>query len=139
MFGKYRTLLIFWASLLLVSLVALFWGLRQMQSGSNLLVPPITPPLQPEDGTEGKPPVGIGGDGDDAGAIPWALILSAATAVVSAAGFVGTTFFALRADRRDTALHDLQIASLRAEIERQELEIARLRRDQTLPPEKNSK
>lgn len=134
MAGKVRTLLLFWAVLLLVSLLILIVGLRQASHALSIGVPPLTLPMQPEDAGEGTPPDG-GTDSGEANA-PWMLGLSVVTAVVSAAGFVATTFFALRTDRRETALHELQLANLRAEIERQALEIERLRRNRPAPSHK---
>jgi len=131
MFGKYRVvLLVFWGILLLVSLLALALGLQRASRPIEVSLPPL---LQPEAGEDGGP--AAGGDEGAAQEASWTLALSVFTAVISAAGFIGTTFFALRSDRRQAALHDLQVANLRAEIERQELEIERLWREQAAPPD----
>lgn len=134
MVGKVRTLLLFWAVLLLVSLLILIVGLRQASQALSIGVPPLTLPMQPDDAAEGTLPDG-GGEGG-ANNASWMLGLSVVSAAVSAAGFVVTTFFALRTDRRETALHDLQVANLRAEIARQALEIERLQRNRPAPPQK---
>ena len=57
-------------------------------------------------------------------------MLAIVTAVASGGGFIATTYFAIREDRRDVALHDLQIESLKREIAHKDLEIARLRQEQ---------
>jgi hypothetical protein len=56
------------------------------------------------------------------------LLLAGVSALISAAGFMTTTYFALRSDRRQTAQTELEVQSLALEIERQRLEIDRLRR-----------
>ena len=60
----------------------------------------------------------------------WSLILSTVSAFISAAGFMATTYFAMRNDRRQTALTELEIQKLANEVERQRLEIEDLRRKQ---------
>ncbi len=65
----------------------------------------------------------------------WTLLLAAVSAFISAAGFMTTTYFALRNDRRQVAQTELEIQSLALEIERQRLEIDRLRRLQQNYPE----
>jgi hypothetical protein len=129
MFGKTRALLLIWGILLAVSLLGVTIGLRQMSESSVL---EVTLPIQPEAGEDEPPTTTVEVDGPQT---PWTLALSVFTAVIAAAGFVGTTFFALRTDRRQTELHDLQVANLRTEIQRQQLEIERLRREDSPPPE----
>lgn len=129
MFGKTRALLFIWAILLAVSLLGILIGLQRMSESSML---EITLPVQPDAGEDGPPTATVEIEGQET---PWALALSVFTAVIAAAGFVGTTFFALRTDRRQTELHDLQVANLQAEIERQKLEIEHLRREDSAPPE----
>ena len=129
MFGKTRALLLIWGVLLAISLLGVVIGLRQMSASSML---EITLPIQPEAGEDGPPTTTVEIEGQET---PWPLALSVFTAVIAAAGFVGTTFFAMRSDRRQTELHDLQVANLRTEIERQQLEIERLRREDAPPPE----
>lgn len=125
MFGKYQALLWFWGILLLAALLVLSIGAWQWSQSAGFTSGPL--PIQPETGEDGDPKPGIEVGEPDA---PWMLGLSIVTAVISAAGFMGTTFFALRTDRRQAALHELQLANLRAEIELQALEIERLRRAQ---------
>ena len=129
MFGKTGMLLLVWGVLLAVALLSVMIGLRQMSESTTL---EIVLPIQPETGEDGALTTTVEVTGQET---PWTLALSVFTAVVAAAGFVGTTFFALRSDRRQTELHDLQIANLRTEIERQRLEIERLRRENSPPLE----
>lgn len=129
MSGKYRLLLAFWSALFLVSALILFVSLQSFSAGSGAKWP-----LFPGNGTESE----IGGPGekpegelpaDDAGS-QWSLILSTVSALISAAGFMATTYFAMRNDGRQTALTDLEIQKLANEIERQRLEIDQMRRSQ---------
>ncbi|MCA9994395.1 MAG: hypothetical protein KDE56_01530 [Anaerolineales bacterium] len=55
-------------------------------------------------------------------------VLSVITAVISGLGFVFTTFFAYREDRRAAALHQIQLANAQKELARKDLEIEELRR-----------
>ena len=62
------------------------------------------------------------------------MILAVVTAVASGGGFIATTYFAIRDDRRRSAIHQLQIDSLKKEIEHKDLEISRLRQAQEPKP-----
>ncbi|MCA9920051.1 MAG: hypothetical protein KC423_17435 [Anaerolineales bacterium] len=55
-------------------------------------------------------------------------VLSVITAVISGLGFVFTTFFAYREDRRAAALHQIQLVNAQKEVARKDLEIEELRR-----------
>lgn len=113
---RYAKLLIFWGVIFIVSLFLIFTGFGNDfplgSTGSD------QSPLVPE---EGEAP-------DDEGS-NWNLILAVVTAVTSGAGFVVTTIFALRDDRRESALHQLEIENLKREIEHKDLEIEKLRQD----------
>lgn len=132
MSGKYRTLLAFWGLLFLTSSLILLvnWWLSGQASGT--LQPPSTRPP----GNELESGIDDNGDKPIGGLVPiadegrWSLGLAAVSAFVSAAGFMTTTYFAMRSDRRQTALTQLQVQQLAHEIERQRLEIDRLKRDQ---------
>ena len=50
------------------------------------------------------------------------------TAVISGLGFIFTTFFAYREDRRAAALHQIQLVNAQKEVARKDLEIEELRR-----------
>ena len=120
MSGKYAKLLVFWAVLFVLSLFFLLSGLDTVPwaaSGpSNGLNKPST---GPESGEMVEEPE-----------FDWSLVLATVTAIASAGGFIATTLFALREDRREAALHQLQIETLKREIAHKDLEIARLRQDQ---------
>jgi hypothetical protein len=129
MSGKYRLLLAFWSALFLVSALILFVNLQSLGAGSGL-----TLPLFPENGAKteiGEPGDKPGGElpSDDSGS-QWSLLLSTVSALISAAGFMATTYFAMRNDRRQSALTELEIKKLANEIERQRLEIDQMRRAQ---------
>lgn len=119
MSGKYSKLLIFWGVLFVLSLFFIFTGLGPSQpsaaDGSNEL---HRPNVDPEEG-----------DKPQESAANWGMVLAVVTAVASGGGFIATTYFAIREDRRDAAIHQLQIKSLKKEIEHKDLEIARLRRE----------
>ncbi|MFL7837949.1 MAG: hypothetical protein ACK2T4_02000 [Candidatus Promineifilaceae bacterium] len=128
MSGKYRLLLAFWSALFFVSALILFTSVQSLNIGSE-----GNPPLFPEEGTES----GNDDPGDkpivelpvDRAKTQWSLILSTFSALVSAAGFMATTYFAMRTDRRQTAITELEIQKLANEIERQRLEIDQMRRE----------
>lgn len=128
MSGKYQLLLAFWGALFVVSLLMLLVGLQSVDS-ENIVLPP-----SPGDTTEANG--GEPGDRPGGGLLPsesggrWTLILSTISAFVSAAGFMTTTYFAARNDRRQSRLTELEITKLANEIERQRLEIDELRRAQ---------
>lgn len=131
MSGKYRLLLAFWSALFLVSALILFVNLQSFSTGSGVN---LNLPLFPENGAETE--IGVPGDkpggqlpSDDSGS-QWSLILSTVSALISAAGFMATTYFAMRNDRRQSALTELEIKKLANEIERQRLEIDQMRRAQ---------
>ncbi len=113
---RYVKLLILWGVVFVISLFFIFSGFGDFfQSSSESL--------------NGSDKPAIGPEGEDAGP-NWNLILGVVTAVTSGAGFITTTFFALREDRRETAVHDLQVKNLKKEIEQKDLEINKLRQDQ---------
>jgi hypothetical protein len=119
MSGKYAKLLIFWGALFAVSVVFIFTSLRQplrVESGGstginrpNSAGDPLTEP--------GEQQLGL------------SMTLALVTAVASGGGFIFTTIFAIRDDRRQTAIHQLRMASLQKEIEHKDLQIDRLRRE----------
>ena len=126
MSGKYAKLLIFWGVLFVLSLFFIFTGLgTSFQSGTD-----------PTNGLD-KPPVGPEEVGKPAETgFNWGMVLAVVTAAASGGGFIATTYFAIRGDRRDAAVHQLQIESLKREIEHKDLEIAKFRqeREQDAPP-----
>jgi hypothetical protein len=132
MSGKYRVILAFWGLLFLASSLIVLISWQPVDQGADSLQPPVTRPPGNNlesgvDNNEGKPAGGlvpIEGEGQ------WSLFLAAASAFVSAAGFMTTTYFAMRNDRRQTTLTQLQVQQLATEIERQRLEIDRLKREQ---------
>ncbi|MFN2137665.1 MAG: hypothetical protein ACK2UK_17015 [Candidatus Promineifilaceae bacterium] len=128
MSGKSRLLLIFWGALFLISVLILFFNLRSLRMASGAILPPFPGDLVDleDETTIDKPGNGLINDGD----MGWSLLLSTVSALVSAAGFMATTYFAFRTDRRETRLAELEIAKMATEIERQRLEIEELRRAQ---------
>lgn len=129
MSGKYRLLLAFWSALFLASALILFINLQSLSTGGGVKLP-----LFPDNGLEtdiGEPGDKPGGElpSDDPGS-QLSLLLSTVSALVSAAGFMATTYFAMRNDRRQSALTELEIKKLANEIERQRLEIDQMRRAQ---------
>lgn len=68
------------------------------------------------------------GDPGESAASSLPVILSAITALVSAGGFVFSSIFAYREDRRATELHSLQLERLKRELQQKELEIQNLSR-----------
>jgi hypothetical protein len=126
MSGKYSKLLIFWGVLFILSLFFIFIGLgASLQSGPEGSEGLDKPPVSPEEGEKPEETV-----------FNWGLVLAVVTTIASGGGFIATTYFAIREDRRDAALHQLQIDSLKKEIEHKELEIAKLsqEREQETPP-----
>lgn len=124
MSGNYRKLLVFWGALFTLSMLFIFTSLGPMvfsEAGESdgLDQPNVSPesPNRPEE------------SGFNLG-----MALAVITAVASGGGFIATTYFAMRADRREAALHQLQIESLKKEIEHKDLEISRLRRERRPPP-----
>ncbi len=116
---RYAKLLIFWGVAFIVSLFLIFTGFGNEfplgsdgSNGSDLI------PLDPDEPEEPE----------DEGA-NLNIILGVVSAVTSGAGFIVTTIFALRDDRRETALHELQIKNLKQEIEQKDLEIKKLRQE----------
>ena len=126
MSGKYSKLLIFWGVLFVLSLLFIFTDLgTSFQSGTDPTNGLDKPTVDPEEVE--KP---------DETAFNWGMVLAVVTAVASGGGFIATTYFAVREDRRDVAMHQLQIESLKREIEHKDLEIAKLRQEgeQDAPP-----
>lgn len=119
MSGKYAKLIIFWGVLFVLSLLFIFTGLgASLQSG-----------MEGSDGFD-KPNVDPeGGDKPEEAGFNLGMVLAVVTAVASGGGFVVTTYFAVREDRREADLHQLQIESLKREIAHKDLEIARLRQE----------
>ena len=119
MSGKYSKLLIFWGVLFVLSLLFIFTGLgTSFQSGTDPTNGLDKPTVDPE---EGEKPAET--------AFNWGMALAVITTIASGGGFIATTYFAIREDRRDAALHQLQIDSLKKEIEHKDLEIAKLRQE----------
>jgi len=117
---RYVKLLVFWGVVFVLSLVFIFTGLDTPFSSESESSPGSDKPITDPEGGD-KP--------EDTGP-SWNIILGVVTAVTSGAGFMATTIFALRDDRRDATLHELQIKNLKKEIEQKDLEIENLRRDQ---------
>ena len=120
MSGKYSKLLVFWGVLFVLSLFFIVngFGTRfQLENGASIGLG--SPTSEPEFGEQVV-------EAD----FNWSLVLAIITAVASGGGFIATTYFAIREDRRDAALHDLQIETLKREIAHKDLEIARLRQEQ---------
>ncbi len=132
MSGKYRFLLLFWGGLFFVSALIMFISLQTFREESGSLLPPF--PLVPPNGMETESGIPVDKPDDDLvvddGSSQWSLVLATVSAFVSAAGFIATTYFALRNDRRQSALTRLEVEKLANEIERQKLEIEQLRQSQ---------
>lgn len=127
MSGTYRLILAFWLGLFLVSLIILLMSLRSMD-GSGAILPPFPGNGQETSGSDDRPESGDSSPEDPGG--QWSLVLSTVSAIISAAGFMATTYFALRNDRRQSALAELEIQKLAHEVERQKLEIEKMKREQ---------
>ncbi len=127
MSGKYRLLLAFWGILFLASSLIVAISVVPLGGEIGGLFPKF---ILSEGGLEleSKP----GGDDIPVDVVQdwWSLVLAAVSAFISAAGFIATTYFAVRSDHRQSALTELQIQQLSNEIERQKLEIDRLKREQ---------
>ncbi len=124
MSGKYSKLLVFWGVLFVLSLLFLFTGLgTSLRSASDGLIGLDKPNIDLE---EIEKPIET--------AFDWGWVLAAITTVASAGGFIATTYFAIREDRRAAAMHQLQIDTLKREIEHKDLEIAKMRRESEQPP-----
>ena len=123
MSGRYKTLLVFWTILFLFSSAVIFINMRALQGSDWSAIAPETPDSKPE-------------EGEPAGSSPplWSTVLAVVTAIASGGGFIVTTIFALRNDRRESTLYQLQIENLQKEIEHKDLEIKRMRREQAPPP-----
>jgi hypothetical protein len=125
---KYSKLQVFWGVVFVVSLLFIFTGLgTSLITGTGESSGLDRPTVEPEE--PGKPQengVNIG------------MVLAIVSAVASAGGFIVTTYFAVRDDRREAAMHQLQIDALKKEIEHKDLEIARLRQEQMVEPAPNS-
>lgn len=117
---RYARLMIFWGVLFVTALLLLFTGFGSTFSSE----------AETSNGLDGPTTSPDGGDKPEETGANWNIILGVVTAVTSGAGFIATTFFALREDRRDTALNELQIKNLERDIEQKNLEIDRLRQDQ---------
>lgn len=116
MSGKYAKLLLFWGILfgIAVGITLISW--QSLASSGDGRPPGIIEP-PPEEGE------GEGGTGSIN------LILGVLTALTSAGGFIVTTIFALREDRRDSTMHQLQIEQLKREIEQKDLELDEMRQE----------
>lgn len=124
MTGKYAKLLLFFGVLFVLSVSFMAAGLRGWPVGgvggdNGFEIPNVDPEdiLKPEEGT-----------------LNLSMVLAVVTAVASGGGFLATTYFALRNDRRQAAIHRLQIHSLVKEIEHKDLEIKQLRRELAKKP-----
>lgn len=122
MSAKYAKLFLFFGVLFLLSLASIFHGLGAWQTGSPGFESGLEQPhVDPEDiFTPARDSLNL------------SMVLALVTAVASGGGFIATTYFAMRDDRRQAALHRLQIQSLRQEIVHKDLEIKRLRQEQRL-------
>jgi hypothetical protein len=119
MLTKYTKLRLFLALIFVISLVYIFSGVagsqpNWLESEGGLVKPgfEFDDILRPEEGS-----------------LNLNMTLAVITAVASGGGFIATTYFALRDDRRQVAIHQLQIDSLKKEIVHKDLEIKRLRRE----------
>ena len=126
MSGRYSKLLVFWAILFTLSAAVIFVNIRVLQQRTEGSFPPGIGPEVPDSGPdEGEQPA----DSSQT----WAIVLAVVTAVASGGGFIVTTIFALRNDRRESALYLLQIKNLKKEIEHKDLEIERMKRERRAP------
>ena len=107
---KYLKNLIFFGALFALSVLLLF---LTFYFNEELIFPRFgAPPGRPGESATDSLPV----------------ILSLITAAVSAGGFLFSTVFAYREDRRATQLHSLEVERLKRELRQKELEIERLSR-----------
>lgn len=109
MSGKYSKILLFWSLFFIVSVLIVIFGWNRADYA-----------------LDGRPP-----EPEDT-QISLNIVLGVVSAVTSAGGFIVTTYFALREDKRDKSMHDLQIEKLKRDIEEKDLELARLRKQE--PP-----
>jgi hypothetical protein len=110
----------------------LFFGTLFLASLFSLLIFALPFGLNPAPQPEEQPNInGEGGvvteEGKEQG-VDLGTVLSVVTAVISGLGFVFTTFFAYREDRRAATLHKLALANAQKELAQKELEIEELRR-----------
>ncbi|MCA9952296.1 MAG: hypothetical protein KDE48_21750 [Anaerolineales bacterium] len=110
MSGKYSKILLFWSLLFIVSVFIAIIGWNRLELA-----------------LDGRPP-----EPEDT-QISLNIILGVVSAITSAGGFIVTTYFALREDKRDKSMHDLQIEKLKREIEEKDLELERLRKQEPPP------
>ena len=112
---KYLKNLVFFGALFALSALLLF---LTFYFNEALIFPRFGDP-------PGRP--GVGDPGESAvNSLP--VILSLITAAVSTGGFIFSTIFAYREDRRATQLHELEMKSLKRELRQKELDIERLSR-----------
>lgn len=111
MFRKYLQNLVFFGALFALSGLLLF---LTFYFNEDLVFPRYGAPA-------GRP-----GDPGESAASSLPIILSVLTAVVSVGGFVFSTVFAYREDRRASQLHSLEVERLKRELQQKELEIKRL-------------
>lgn len=118
------TFLIIWGVLLIASLLFLSLTISDLLE-QRVLVPPNALP-------DMDSPADSDGSGAGVVVVPvdpgetLRLVLSVITTIATAGGFVATTIFALRQDRRESGLYRLQLENLKREITQKDLEIARL-------------
>ncbi len=123
----HRNLRIFWGIMLVLSLIywGLNWGVLWQQAAE-----------QQTGSLEAKP----GFNRDDVK--PWDIdesekdperllniFIGIASAIVSGGGFLVTTYSAMRDEKRKAARHQLDMESLKRDIEQKELEIEKLRKE----------
>ena len=116
MFGKHTIRLFLFGTLFLASLFSLLY--YALPRGLDPTAPTSINGLQ---GTD---------DGDDQikeGEVDYGTVISVVTAVITGLGFIFTTFFAFREDRRASELHQLEIETAKRELAQKELEIEELR------------
>lgn len=108
----------------------LFFGTLFLASLFSLLI--FVLPKGLNQATEPNDGPNINGEGgtviEQEAGVDLGTVLSVITAVISGLGFVFTTFFAYREDRRAAALHQIQLVSAQKELARKDLEIEELRR-----------
>ena len=116
--------LVIWGVLLVLSLLFLALNIKGLLEQRVLVSPNALPDVDT--------PAGSDGPGEGVVVVPVdrgetvSLVLSVITTAATAAGFIATTVFALRQDRRETGLYQLQIENLRRDIAQKDLEIERL-------------
>ncbi|MEM7112639.1 MAG: hypothetical protein AAF614_09400 [Chloroflexota bacterium] len=117
MFGKHTIRLFLFGTLFLASLFSLLY--YALPRG---LDPTAETPLNGIQGLddEDRQPI-------KEGEVDYGTVISVITAVITGLGFIFTTFFAFREDRRATELHRLEIENAKRELAQKELEIEELR------------